>query len=256
MTLSSTQTRARDWLFRQALPLWAQAGVDADGRFVEKLDFDGRPITGLPRRTRVQARQVYVFAEAAVLGWAGRRGRRPARAGRPDPRPAAASGRPVGAGGRRRGRGHRRCARPLRPGLRPLRPGRRPPGAEGRARPAAGLVHPRRHRDADGRPGPRRLAGSPAPRPAASPEPAHAHAGGPAGLAGRRPRSRLRDGGPARAGPVRHPLLRPERRRAGRIFHRRLGDRVRRPRAGDRARPSHGVDLAAGSGPPPWPRRP
>ncbi|KAK0360143.1 hypothetical protein LTR94_028463, partial [Friedmanniomyces endolithicus] len=34
-----------------------------------KLDFDGRPITGLPRRTRVQARQVYVFAEAASLGW-------------------------------------------------------------------------------------------------------------------------------------------------------------------------------------------
>ena len=69
MTLSSAQNRVRDWLFGQALPLWAQAGVDADGRFFEKLDFDGRPITGLPRRTRVQARQVYVFAEAAALGW-------------------------------------------------------------------------------------------------------------------------------------------------------------------------------------------
>ena len=70
MTLSSTQIRVRDWLFRQALPLWAQAGIDAEGRFFEKLDFDGRPIAGLPRRTRVQARQVYVFAEAASLGWA------------------------------------------------------------------------------------------------------------------------------------------------------------------------------------------
>lgn len=69
MTLSSTQIRVRDWLFRQALPLWAQAGIDAEGRFFEKLDFDGRPITSLPRRTRVQARQVYVFAEAASLGW-------------------------------------------------------------------------------------------------------------------------------------------------------------------------------------------
>lgn len=69
MTLSNTQTRVRDWLFQQALPLWATAGVDADGRFYEKLDFAGRPITGLPRRTRVQARQVYVFAEAASLGW-------------------------------------------------------------------------------------------------------------------------------------------------------------------------------------------
>ncbi|MNI26154.1 Cellobiose 2-epimerase [compost metagenome] len=70
MTLSSAQTRVRDWLFRQALPLWAEAGIDAEGRFVETLDFDGRPITGRPRRTRVQARQVYVFAEAASLGWA------------------------------------------------------------------------------------------------------------------------------------------------------------------------------------------
>lgn len=64
------QNRVRDWLFGQALPLWASAGVDAEGRFFEKLNFDGRPITGRPRRTRVQARQVYVFCEAASLGWA------------------------------------------------------------------------------------------------------------------------------------------------------------------------------------------
>ncbi|MFK0297821.1 AGE family epimerase/isomerase [Brevundimonas sp. NPDC090276] len=70
MTLSTMQIRVRDWLFRQALPLWAQAGIDADGRFFEKLDFDGRPLTGRPRRTRVQARQLYVFCEAAALGWA------------------------------------------------------------------------------------------------------------------------------------------------------------------------------------------
>ncbi len=63
------QDRVRDWLFRQALPLWADAGIDAEGRFFEKLDFDGRPITSRPRRTRVQARQVYVFAEAVSLGW-------------------------------------------------------------------------------------------------------------------------------------------------------------------------------------------
>jgi mannose/cellobiose epimerase-like protein (N-acyl-D-glucosamine 2-epimerase family) len=69
MTLSTAQNRVRDWLFRQALPLWADAGIDAEGRFFEKLDFDGRPITGRPRRTRVQARQVYVFAEAVSLGW-------------------------------------------------------------------------------------------------------------------------------------------------------------------------------------------
>ncbi len=69
MTLSRAKTRVQDWLFAQALPLWASVGIDAQGRFVEKLDFDGRPIADLPRRTRVQARQVYVFAEAAALGW-------------------------------------------------------------------------------------------------------------------------------------------------------------------------------------------
>ena len=63
------QDRVRDWLFRQALPLWADAGIDAEGRFFEKLDFDGRPVTGVPRRTRVQARQTYVFIQAAALGW-------------------------------------------------------------------------------------------------------------------------------------------------------------------------------------------
>lgn len=60
----------RAWLFDQALPLWAEAGVGRDGGFHEALDFDGHPISGLPRRTRVQARQVYVFAQGAALGWA------------------------------------------------------------------------------------------------------------------------------------------------------------------------------------------
>lgn len=69
-TLTDARDKARAWLFDQALPLWAERGVDADGRFHEALHFDGRPITGLARRTRVQARQVYVFCEAASLGWA------------------------------------------------------------------------------------------------------------------------------------------------------------------------------------------
>ncbi|WP_295245959.1 AGE family epimerase/isomerase [uncultured Brevundimonas sp.] len=69
-TLSAARTRVSNWLFDHALPLWAERGVDAQGRFFEQLDFDGRPVTGLRRRTRVQARQVYVFCEAAALGWA------------------------------------------------------------------------------------------------------------------------------------------------------------------------------------------
>lgn len=68
-TLSAAKDRVRTWLFDQALPLWAERGVDDQGRFYEQLDFEGRPVTGRPRRTRVQARQIYVFCKAAALGW-------------------------------------------------------------------------------------------------------------------------------------------------------------------------------------------
>lgn len=70
MTWSATQNRLRDWLLGQALPLWARQGLGDHGRFYEKLDLAGQPVTGLARRTRVQARQAYVFTEAAALGWA------------------------------------------------------------------------------------------------------------------------------------------------------------------------------------------
>ncbi|HBY42079.1 MULTISPECIES: AGE family epimerase/isomerase [unclassified Brevundimonas] len=66
---AAARNRVHDWLFGQALPLWATAGIDDQGRFFEKLDFNGRPVTGVPRRTRVQARQTYVFIQAAALGW-------------------------------------------------------------------------------------------------------------------------------------------------------------------------------------------
>ena len=59
----------RAWLFDQALPLWAQRGAAADGGFHEALDFNGRAVPGLARRTRVQARQIYAFAQGAALGW-------------------------------------------------------------------------------------------------------------------------------------------------------------------------------------------
>jgi mannose-6-phosphate isomerase len=60
---------ARRWLADHALPLWGVAGVDEDGSFHERLMFDGRPERGSFRRMRVQARQVYVFSEAALRGW-------------------------------------------------------------------------------------------------------------------------------------------------------------------------------------------
>ncbi|MFA4938173.1 AGE family epimerase/isomerase [Brevundimonas sp.] len=78
-TLAAAQTKVSSWLFDHAFPLWADRGVDEDGRFFELLDFEGRPVTGARRRTRVQARQIYVFCEAAALGW--ERGRAVAQAG-------------------------------------------------------------------------------------------------------------------------------------------------------------------------------
>ncbi len=58
-----------DWLVGSALPRWSTTGVDTvRGGFFEKIGFDGRPIEE-PRRTRVVARQVYVFATAARRGW-------------------------------------------------------------------------------------------------------------------------------------------------------------------------------------------
>jgi mannose-6-phosphate isomerase len=60
---------ARHWLLLEALPLWGTAGVDDTGSFHERLLFDGRPDLACARRMRVQARQLYVFSEAAARGW-------------------------------------------------------------------------------------------------------------------------------------------------------------------------------------------
>jgi mannose/cellobiose epimerase-like protein (N-acyl-D-glucosamine 2-epimerase family) len=61
----------RTWLFDSALPLWWSHGADRRrGGFVERLAQDGTAIDE-PRRLRVQARQAFVFSEAARLGWQG-----------------------------------------------------------------------------------------------------------------------------------------------------------------------------------------
>ena len=61
--------RARLWLTRDALPFWGTVGQEPDGLFHERMDFAGRADLRCPRRMRVQARQLYVFSEAAVRGW-------------------------------------------------------------------------------------------------------------------------------------------------------------------------------------------
>lgn len=59
------------WLRTAALPLWATVGVDEDtGGFREGLTLDGRPFDPR-RRARVQARQAFVFAQAARDGLPG-----------------------------------------------------------------------------------------------------------------------------------------------------------------------------------------
>jgi mannose/cellobiose epimerase-like protein (N-acyl-D-glucosamine 2-epimerase family) len=59
----------RDAIVDRALPVWATRGFDTErGRFRERLALSGTPID-LPHRCMVQARQIYVFAEAARIGW-------------------------------------------------------------------------------------------------------------------------------------------------------------------------------------------
>src|SRR4051812_8511385 len=59
------------WLDNSALPLWWTAGADHEqGGFFELLDREARPICA-PRRLRVQARQIYVYASAGFAGWRG-----------------------------------------------------------------------------------------------------------------------------------------------------------------------------------------
>jgi mannose/cellobiose epimerase-like protein (N-acyl-D-glucosamine 2-epimerase family) len=60
----------RQWVITQALPLWANAGFDHQrGGFHEYLRPDATADPSATRRLRVQARQIYVYAHAAALGW-------------------------------------------------------------------------------------------------------------------------------------------------------------------------------------------
>lgn len=70
--LARRAAAARRWLLEAAFPLWSTAGFDAaSGQFVEQLGLDGAPAVETPRRALVQARQLYVFAVSAGMGWTG-----------------------------------------------------------------------------------------------------------------------------------------------------------------------------------------
>ncbi len=63
--------RLLSWLIDDAYPVWATAGFDSvHGTFNERLTADGA-VPDVPRRARVQARQVYAYARAGTLGWRG-----------------------------------------------------------------------------------------------------------------------------------------------------------------------------------------
>jgi mannose/cellobiose epimerase-like protein (N-acyl-D-glucosamine 2-epimerase family) len=63
--------RLKAWLFEDALPLWWNFGTDhARGGFFEKLTLAAEPVEA-PRRSRVAARQTYVYAQAGRMGWDG-----------------------------------------------------------------------------------------------------------------------------------------------------------------------------------------
>lgn len=60
----------RRWLFSEALPLWADAGLDrVHGGFHETLDFRGAPGGSAFKRVRVVARQIYVYSHASLMGF-------------------------------------------------------------------------------------------------------------------------------------------------------------------------------------------
>jgi mannose-1-phosphate guanylyltransferase / mannose-6-phosphate isomerase len=59
------------WLATSALPLWWSFGADhRHGGFHELLDANAIAVAA-PRRARVQARQVFVYATAGAMGWPG-----------------------------------------------------------------------------------------------------------------------------------------------------------------------------------------
>jgi mannose/cellobiose epimerase-like protein (N-acyl-D-glucosamine 2-epimerase family) len=68
--LLASLERARNWAIEEALPFWGARGFDPWlGGFHERTDLSGKPLSLSPRRTMSQARQIYVFAHAELLGW-------------------------------------------------------------------------------------------------------------------------------------------------------------------------------------------
>jgi mannose-6-phosphate isomerase len=64
---------AREWLNDAAYPFWFDHGIEPQhGGFVDLVEVDGTAVPASPKRTVVQARQIYAFAMAPRFGWSGR----------------------------------------------------------------------------------------------------------------------------------------------------------------------------------------
>lgn len=60
--------KSKQWLANDVYPLWSTTGVDKiKGGFIENISFDGSAMD-IPRRSMVQARQMYSFVTGANLG--------------------------------------------------------------------------------------------------------------------------------------------------------------------------------------------
>ncbi len=62
--------RLEKWICEKALPLWSTRGINSDnGSVFERLDAQDNPDLSAAQRTRVQARQIFVFSAAQERGW-------------------------------------------------------------------------------------------------------------------------------------------------------------------------------------------
>jgi mannose/cellobiose epimerase-like protein (N-acyl-D-glucosamine 2-epimerase family) len=68
-TRDAIASSLKRWTVELALPFWSSRGLDPRGGFIERLHLDGSVDLSASRRTRVQARQIYVYAHASALGW-------------------------------------------------------------------------------------------------------------------------------------------------------------------------------------------
>jgi len=68
--IDQARSALKSWLVDHAYPLWWSLGADQGGGFHERLHQNGTP-TDEPRRSRLHPRQIYAFALAHRLAWAG-----------------------------------------------------------------------------------------------------------------------------------------------------------------------------------------